>query len=82
MLEVGPSADVGAKGAPKPLIPKAADADEEDEGDASSSSDDEEVRVAGVCACVCGNLQLLISTPYFSALLLCVTRIVCPLDLM
>eukprot|EP00983_Pelagomonas_calceolata_P081819 1155712-Pelagomonas_calceolata.AAC.3 len=50
LLEAGPAADgggAGGKGAPKPLIPKAADADEEDEGEVSSSSEEEEV-----CACV------------------------------
>lgn len=52
MLEAGPQAEAGGgKGAPKPLIPKAADADEEDEGEVSSSSDDDddEVRAAGRC---------------------------------
>uniref|UniRef100_A0A7S3RAR0 Cwf15/Cwc15 cell cycle control protein n=1 Tax=Dunaliella tertiolecta TaxID=3047 RepID=A0A7S3RAR0_DUNTE len=53
LLEAGPAADgggAGGKGAPKPLIPKAADADEEDEGEVSSSSEEEEDEEAALLA--------------------------------
>jgi hypothetical protein len=41
LLEAAP--DAGGKGAPKPLIPKAADADESDGAEASSDDSDDEV---------------------------------------
>lgn len=44
--------DAGGRGAPRALVPKAADADDEDEGDESSSDsdDDDEVGLALVPA--------------------------------